>query len=294
MTTASPLADDYDLPRLEARLPSSWQLRYFAEIESTNDWALNQFRNQAPALPTLALARLQSRGRGQADRVWKSAAGNLTCSLAFQLSNNAQQAAILSWPARLAIATALATWDTASNLLSASTCEIKWPNDLLVDQHKAAGILIETCLGSITGTDSTRAPTAVVGIGLNVNVHPLSENSNVAAHHSLKPTSFAAAAGHPFDLTDVLITLSQKLALRLSEAGVIEISNHFTQTKIDEERLIEQFNQILAWRNQSVSVRQGENQFQGILLGLNRTGQLLIETSEETLSFAAGELRPLE
>jgi BirA family biotin operon repressor/biotin-[acetyl-CoA-carboxylase] ligase len=299
MNSSTPLPYDFDLTRLVAQLPSDWQLRFFAEIESTNDWALERYRVQAPTHPTFVIARLQSRGRGRADRSWQAAAGNLTCSLAFPLAYSANTSAgvpqptRLAWSARLAIATALAVWETARDFLPEQSCQIKWPNDLLVDGRKAAGILIENCFGGASRTAPTRTQTVIVGIGINVNINPTSEQATASSQLVINPISFAAATGKQFDLTDVVATLGTHLADRLTAIGMIGHSALSSLSDSDEAEIIAEFNQQLAWRGHPVSIRQASEEIQGQLEGLDQNGHLMISTSHGPRSFAAGELRPI-
>lgn len=297
MTPSKTLPYDFDLPRIELHLPTAWQLHYFAEIESTNDWALERFRAQAPNCPTFVLARLQTRGRGRADRTWHAAAGNLTCSLAFPLicsTSDEFQATPLSWSARLAITSALAVWETATIFLPGSNCQIKWPNDLLVEGQKAAGILIESCFECAIESNASRVQTMVIGIGINVNITPQSEQHCTTMQRGLKPISFATAAGHLFDLTEVASTLALRLANRLRTSGAVGDSVSPLALQTADAELLNQYQQHLAWKGQLVSVRRGNEEIYGVLEGLDQNGYLLLSTADGLRSLPAGELRPTE
>lgn len=302
MNPSPQLPFDFDITRLEAQLPSDWQLHYFAEIESTNDWALERYRVEAPTLPAFVLARLQSRGRGRSDRTWQAAAGNLTCSLVFPLACSASisagvpQPRRLAWPARLAIAAALAVWETARDFLPEQSCQIKWPNDLLVDGRKAAGILIESCFANASSGDPTRIQTVIVGVGINVNTNPTTQQAAASPHHGITPISFADAAGKQFELTDVVARLTTHFAHRLTATGVLGYSPFTSNSDVnaDDAGLVDEFNQQLAWRGQLVSIRQASEEIQGELAGLDQNGNLLISTPNGPRTFAAGELRPIE
>jgi BirA family biotin operon repressor/biotin-[acetyl-CoA-carboxylase] ligase len=300
MNPSKPLPYDFDLARVEAQLPSDWQLHYFAEIESTNDWALEHYRVEAATRPTFVLARLQSRGRGRSDRTWQAAAGNLTCSLAFPLvcsagiSADASQPSRLAWPVRLAIATALSVAETARDFLPEQSCQIKWPNDLLVDGRKAAGILIESCFGNANRGDPTRIQTVIVGIGININTNPTSEQAGALPQRGITPISFAEATSKRFDLTDVVAKLTSHLAHRLTAIGALGHSSFTSPSNSDDAGLLAEFNQHLAWQGHLVSIRQASEEIQGELQGLDQHGHLMILTSHGSRTFAAGELRPIE
>jgi BirA family biotin operon repressor/biotin-[acetyl-CoA-carboxylase] ligase len=300
MNPSTPLTHDFDLARLEAQLPLDWELHYFAEIESTNDWALDRYRVEAPMRPAFVLARSQSRGRGRSDRSWQAAAGNLTCSLAFPLacsagiSADATQPSRIAWPARLAIAMALAVVETARDFLPEQYCQIKWPNDLLVDGRKAAGILIESCFGNASSRDPTRIQTVIVGIGININTNPTSEQAAALPQRGITPISFAEATSKQFDLTDVVAKLTTHLAHRLTVIGVLGHSPITCPSDSDDAGLLDEFNQHLAWRSHLVSIRRAREEIQGALQGLDQNGHLKIFTSHGPRTFAAGELRLIE
>ena len=100
----------------------------------------------------------QSAGRGQHGRQWLSPAGVLTCSCVVEVQ--AAAAAPLSLIAGLAVADTINDRAEASG--SAARCQLKWPNDVIIDEAKVAGIL---CEGRHWRPDLHRV---VVGIGCNL------------------------------------------------------------------------------------------------------------------------------
>ncbi len=130
---------------------------YCEEIESTNSELLAGKQNYKKS-GTVLLAEKQHAGKGRKNRTWQSAKGlNLTFSI---LLAKESLAAIninhLNFAASLAVASAI------ENLFQLKT-ELKWPNDVLINKKKVAGILIES---SIKGSKIERV---VIGIGLNLN-----------------------------------------------------------------------------------------------------------------------------
>jgi BirA family biotin operon repressor/biotin-[acetyl-CoA-carboxylase] ligase len=139
-----------------------WDLRTFDVLDSTNE----EVRRQAEigAAEGLAvLARSQTAGRGRRGRAWESPAGNLFISLLLRPSVPPAQAATLSFLTAVALAEALEL--AAPQLGPAITC--KWPNDVLVNGAKIAGILLE----SRTRPDG-ELDWVTVGIGVNLARHP--------------------------------------------------------------------------------------------------------------------------
>ena len=129
----------------------TFDVRQYERIGSTNDEARRLGREGAPA-GTVVCADEQTAGRGRQARHWYSPPGNLYLSL---LLRPAVAPARL---AELAFVSALAVADTADALLPPTVrASLKWPNDVLANGAKIAGILLEQADGAL-----------VVGIGLNI------------------------------------------------------------------------------------------------------------------------------
>ena len=111
---------------------------------------------------TVIWAKSQTAGRGRQGRQWQSPEGNLYCSIIVRPAVRAADAAQFSFVTALALGQAL------SGLLPDSVeMRYKWPNDLLLDARKVAGILLESSGGADGGLDWL-----VVGAGLNVEEFP--------------------------------------------------------------------------------------------------------------------------
>ncbi len=130
------------------------RLQVVDEIASTSTRLLEMAAAGAPSGTCLA-AEWQSAGRGRRGRSWVSSlGGSLTFSLLWRFERGAGHLGGLSLAVGLAVARALAA-------CGAARVQVKWPNDVLVDFHKLAGILVETS-GEMAGPS-----VAVVGVGVN-------------------------------------------------------------------------------------------------------------------------------
>jgi BirA family transcriptional regulator, biotin operon repressor / biotin---[acetyl-CoA-carboxylase] ligase len=138
-------------------LPEGFRLHHHAALGSTNDEAKILARAGAPA-GTLVWASEQTAGRGRRGRVWQSPPGNLYLSLLLRPDGAPGRAAQLSFVAALGLGDALAALAGPSLQL-----RYKWPNDLLVNDRKLAGILLESDTGA-----NDRVDFVVVGIGVNI------------------------------------------------------------------------------------------------------------------------------
>ena len=142
-----------------ATLPPGYALIALDEAGSTNDEAKARAAAGA-AEGTVVWARQQRAGRGRRGRIWESPPGNLYCSAILRPSCEARRVAQLSFVA------ALAVLDLVDGLLP-GRARCKWPNDILVDGGKVAGILLESALKS-----DGRVDWVVLGIGVNLVGHP--------------------------------------------------------------------------------------------------------------------------
>jgi BirA family biotin operon repressor/biotin-[acetyl-CoA-carboxylase] ligase len=131
----------------------------FEDLDSTNAEA----RRQAEAGeggPVWLLARRQSAGRGRRGRAWEAGQGNLTATLLLTLDKPPLEAA------QLAFVAALAVGAMADAYVPPTLVGFKWPNDILIEGRKAAGMLIES--GPAAGGGLWLA----VGVGVNLASFP--------------------------------------------------------------------------------------------------------------------------
>lgn len=153
-----------DAPVPEAgawRLPPGFRVVAHDTVGSTNDVAKDLARSGTPER-TVVWALRQSAGRGRRGRAWASAPGNLYLSTILTPGGPVAAAAQLSFLASLAIA------ETAAAFLPPSAAvRCKWPNDVLVNGRKVAGILLE----SEAAADGT-VVWLVLGVGVNLTQGP--------------------------------------------------------------------------------------------------------------------------
>jgi len=129
---------------------------HFESLVSTNDWAKKELKVFPRDQLTLVTAAEQTRGRGQYGREWISPKGeNLYASFCFFIDEHQQDPLSLTHVLAISLAQVLEA--------HAVVCQIKWPNDLLVNGKKIAGILCETeHLPPHFGV--------VIGVGVNINM----------------------------------------------------------------------------------------------------------------------------
>jgi BirA family biotin operon repressor/biotin-[acetyl-CoA-carboxylase] ligase len=131
----------------------------FEELDSTTAEARRRAEAGATG-PLWITARRQTAGRGRRGRAWETGEGNLAATLLATTTKPPAEAAQISFVAALAVA------DVARAFLGQGKVSLKWPNDVLVDGKKAAGILVES------GTRPDGVLWLAVGIGVNLAQAP--------------------------------------------------------------------------------------------------------------------------
>lgn len=169
---------------------------FYEETESTNTLAKEMAASGSKG-PVWLVAGTQSAGRGRQGRVWTSQPGNLYCSLLFV------PALKLADVAPIPFITALAVRDTFLALgAEPSNTQCKWPNDVLLRNKKASGVLIESSASGGEALDYL-----VIGIGMNLAHCP--DDAIFPA------TTLANVTGQVVDVRTAMAELAKNLKARL-------------------------------------------------------------------------------
>jgi len=241
-------------------------LRYDV-LDSTSSQAM-RLAPQRASEAFAVVAREQSAGRGRQGRAWQSPPGGAWFSIVWPMEGDAQRTAPLPVVCGLGVAREIEALGVGGGV------QIKWPNDVLIDERKVAGLLCEQVIGA-------GAPQAVViGVGVNVNVDvaALGDDLRVPA------ISLRAALGRDVDLHSFLDRVIDAI-----EAQLIR----FDRTGLEGE-LIDAINQRLAWRGRSVTIRRGPRALTGICVSVNERGELVLRIGDDLHAFNAGEIARIE
>ena len=144
----------------------------YDSLGSTNTEADTLFAS-GEAAPFWVRADEQTAGRGRRGRDWVSPKGNFYGTACYAFDGTPQDAAKVSFVAAIAVANALSAYTLTS------TPSLKWPNDVLMDGRKVAGLLLEAKPGLV-----------LIGIGVNLVSHP--DGGNIPATHLLEHIAPAA------------------------------------------------------------------------------------------------------
>ncbi len=233
-------------------------------IDSTNDFLKKMTRDNELQNYTTVVAHEQIKGRGQMGEVWISEPGkNLIASILIKkpLPNYDSLFAL-----NLAISIAVAqTLDE----LNIANINIKWPNDIMAENKKCGGILIENILRNEVEFDS------IVGIGLNVNQLNF-DNLPLA-------TSLALHTNQSFDIDDLVLKILENIKL---------LTQNITE---DIENLKQKYYKRLFKINVPTAFRTADNNdFMAIIRGIDNAGLLILELeSGKTKSFGIKEIKML-
>ncbi|TCH97001.1 biotin--[acetyl-CoA-carboxylase] ligase [Roseococcus sp. SYP-B2431] len=233
---------------------AGWRLRIHDSLPSTQTLAI-ELAEQGEAGGLAILARRQTQGRGREGRSWQSQAGNLHLSVLLRPSGPAREIA------GQALLAAVALHEAALHHAPGRPLRLKWPNDLMEEGAKLAGILAEASLdpaGNIVHL--------VLGFGVNLAHAPAVEGRATACLGPIPPEDFA-----------------RTLVDRLAHWQEIRAGQGFAPIRA-------------AWeergppRGTVLTLRQGDNPTTGRYEGLAGDGGLRLATADGPLVFHAGEV----
>lgn len=236
-------------------------LFFLHEIESTNTYANDLLKNVNPPEGTIVYTDNQTKGRGQRGSAWNSEiAQNITVSVVLKPTFlNLKEHFYLSK------ITALALYDVLAELLPNSQYDIKikWPNDILVNQKKIAGILIENTI------QQQGLQHSIVGIGLNINQSNFNDLNSTA-------TSLKQLIDADFDRKIVLEKICQQL-----EKWYLKLKNNHFET-IDES-----YKKQLFKLNEPAEFMDTKTQtiFSGTISNVTKDGKLEITLENKELNY---------
>jgi len=241
------------------------RLLYFSAVESTNTLAM-QLAYEFPEEGLVILTDSQTAGKGRRGRRWVDVPGcNVLMSILFRP---------LFPPHLLVMITSLAVVDAIADICQVEAA-IKWPNDVLIEDRKVAGILIET------SHDSSGRLVAVAGVGVNVNgsIEELAKHSSVQVPLTAKAITLESVYGHKVNREVFIARLLQYieknyLALQrelanLSDVGTVNMEPF---TRLIRERWRGQ----LATLGRAIVVQQGNSVISGIAEDVDESGELLL------------------
>jgi len=232
------------------------------EIDSTNAAAFRR----APALtgPEWIMARRQTGGRGRRGRRWVDPTGNFAATLVMFPDEPPQRVALRSFVA------ALGLFDTCAAVVgSAAVLSLKWPNDVLLNRGKLAGILLES-----GGTGKT-VSCCCIGIGVNLVEVPTKSEIGAGAE-AVSLLGETGARVTPEEFLDLLAPTYAEWDRRFVEHGFEPIRRVWLERAARPDGMM--------------TARTMRGDIAGTFETVDETGNLVLSTGSERRTIAAAEV----
>lgn len=243
----------------------SFDLIIFDVIESTNKFLLNypkEHQNCNNFIPVVT-SEIQTNGRGRAGNLWYSGIGtNLVFSLRWRFDEGINVLSGLSLVIGLAVVRTLRS-------LTSLDINLKWPNDVLFDNHKLAGILIEL-RGNEIGSSF-----AVIGIGINFNL-----NKSFISVIDQKVTDLFSITGMKFNRNFVLCAL------------LLELQTVLTQfQRFGFKFFKNEWIKCHAYQGKNIFlIKQDGSAVEGVVDGINDDGSICLISAAGKSSYHIGDI----
>ena len=238
------------------------EILYFKEVDSTQLLAKQYIIGKKATHGLVLIAKKQRGGFGRLNRSWSSPLGGLWMTIIYQCNNPIEQFSGFSIRVGLRIIEKL-------EQLFPISFQIKWPNDILLQEKKIGGILIDTQL------IEDKVSNVMVGIGLNVNNHLSTFDETLASR--------------AISLIDVL---KKETSLEVIQTKIIPaINGVFNEMIAGQKEPIEQL-----WKDHSfgfqkeIRIETKKGTIQGVEQGILETGELLIKTANDVKKIAVGDI----
>lgn len=224
-------------------------------IDSTNDYLKRISKEEDAQEDIVVWAFEQTAGRGQMGTQWHTQSGK---NLTFSVFRKVQRITINEQFFAL-MAASLAVKDVLSKLLIKNV-RVKWPNDILTDNNKICGILIESVI------KRGRLDAMIIGVGLNVN--------QTSWKHTPRATSIKKRTGIHFDLEEILMLLLNQF-------------HHYVELLLagDFETIKKDYESHLFKKDKPATfLRANGQKFVGIIKGVTYSGKLILLEEDNVIN----------
>ncbi len=226
----------------------------FEDVGSTNEVAHELAINGAPE-GTVVISDSQTRGKGRLERKWISPSGkNIYISTIFRPKIEARDAPFLTLVSSIALA------ETIRN--EGTDAFIKWPNDVLIDDRKVAGVLTEmTARGG-------RVDFIIVGIGVNINMTDQDMDEEMGKVAEIA-TSLRIVTGREIDRVNMIVNL-------------IEEIEHWYNRYLENGKppIVKEWMERWGAINRRVLVKFNGKEIVGVAIGIEENGYLMIKKDD--------------
>jgi len=228
----------------------------YKRISSTNTKA-KTLAQKGGAEWTVIVSEVQTRGRGRSGRNWNSPKGGLWFSLIIRPNIPLDRIPLLQFWVANALRKGI---EEVYGVQS----EVKWPNDLVVNWKKLAGILIET------KTSGPELVYAIAGIGLNVNL---------------------TAEEMPTGATSIFLARKKRFSLEKTLSSILTVLEGHHKTLSDEKAVVADWWEHCAHREKLVIIETSNGRVRGKSVGVNLDGSIIVQTDQGSVAVPDGTLR---
>ena len=254
-------------------------LERVAETKSTNDDLLERWRAGELIDPIARIALKQTAGKGRAGRAWlANPEDSISFSLAFPFKRKPAELTGLSLLVGLAVISGIAqAYDLSEAALYQAGLRLKWPNDLLLNNAKLGGILIEG--GQAKSGDPTWM---IIGVGMNLR------NANAIATALGDQTELKIGALDQLLPSKAMLPDVEYLWLKL----LASLEHHLCEFDRHGFGIYqESWKRWGAYLNQAVCISgAGKEPIYGIAQGIDQSGALLLQQDNKTIAIHAGDV----
>ncbi|MFA9215461.1 MAG: biotin--[acetyl-CoA-carboxylase] ligase, partial [Candidatus Methylacidiphilales bacterium] len=228
---------------------------FLNQVNSTN----NYLKNLDAENGLVVYTAYQTAGRGAAGNTWESEPNkNLLCSILLEFNF-----VKIEHQAYINMAISIALQSVIQNITS-KKCDVKWPNDIYIENKKIAGILIENAI------QGTVLKQTIIGIGLNVN-QIIFENKNAISLKNI--------LNHDLEIEHILhqITFNLNTVYQTLKNG-------------NYHEIAEQYNQLLFRKNEVCQFVINNKIYKGTIINVNNYGLLQVIIDNKLQEFAHKEI----
>lgn len=243
--------------------PDGYDKVVLAETDSTNSEAARRIPDLTG--PTWILALKQTAARGRRGREWVNPKGNFAATLAMRPAIAPEMAALRSFVAALALSDALAAATGRPGSIS-----LKWPNDVLLNGGKVAGILLESA------GQGTEVSHLAIGIGVNLAAAPTVKEVEANATRPVSVLSETGAAVEPEAFLDLLAPAFARYEDQLRTYGFGPIREAWLRQA--------------AKLGQPITARTGSDEVTGTFETVDEQGNLVLITPKGRRAIAAADI----
>jgi len=231
---------------------------YQKQVSSTNHLALEAVQNGAKH-GTVFIADYQTNGYGRRGRAWMSDAGlNLTFSVIIDLPCEEQFTGLLP------LATCVGVADAIEAVVAPHSLQFKWPNDILLNDQKIAGMLLQ----------AVSPPMEQIILGIGINVNQMNFHQDIESY----ATSILLSTGQQIDRASLMASILLNLE------KILDMLHRCPRT------IRQLYTEKLVWIGQNCTIDGMNQSVEGILTGIQESGALILHTNSGPQVIYAGNL----